>query len=64
MLKISGINIGSSLLSIFILIGFIGTSFVLIRLSIIGINYIKVNFSRKEREEKGVKNKESETKGF
>mgnify|MGYP001163877438 CR=1 FL=1 len=61
MLKISEIDLGSALLSIFILIGFIATGFVFIRLTIIGINYIKVNFSNMEELEK---KDESKTKGF
>ena len=59
--KISEIDLGSTLLSVFIIIGFIATAFALIRLTIIGINYIKVNSSKAEVEEK--KN-ETNTKGF
>ena len=60
--QITEIDLGSSLLSTFILIGFIATAFVFIRLTIIGINYIKVNFTTQvELEEK--KN-ENESKGF
>ena len=63
MIKLSEINLGSSLLSIFIIIGFIATAFVFIRLTIIGINYIKVNYLNEE-EEKYKKKNERETKGF
>tara|TARA_B100000965_G_scaffold266387_1_gene225059 strand:- start:2995 stop:3177 length:183 start_codon:yes stop_codon:yes gene_type:complete len=60
MLKLSEIDLGSLLLSIFILIGFIATAFVLFRLTIIGINYTKANFSRGEEKEKT----KIESKGF
>ena len=64
MIKLSEIDLGSALLSIFILIGFIATAFVFIRLTIIGINYIKINYSKEEGVEGGeVKNK-NESKGF
>ena len=65
MSKISEIDLGSALLSIIILAGFIATAFVFFRLTIIGMNYIKVNYSSKEEEE-GKKNEISqrETKGF
>ena len=64
MSKISELDLGSSLLSIFILTGFIATAFVIVRLTIIGINYIKVNYSKDDREDKGEKINKSETKGF
>ena len=64
MLKISEIDLGSALLSTFILIGYIATAFVFIRLTIIGINYIKENFSKEEVEAKIEKNIEREGKGF
>ena len=57
MTKISEIDLGSSLLSIFILIGFIATAFVFIRITIIGINYIKANFPKEENEGKKEKSK-------
>ena len=64
MLKISEINLGSAILSIFILAGFIATAFVFVRLTIIGVNYIKDNYSNKEGEEKARTIKDNETKGF
>ena len=64
MSKLSEIDLGSSILSIFILAGFIATAFVFLRLTIIGINYIKINFSKEEIEGKGKKIKKSEGKGF
>ena len=64
MSKISEIELGSSILSIFILAGFIATAFVFVRLTIIGINYIKINYSKEEGEGKKEKIVESETKGF
>ena len=62
MLKLSEIDLGSTLLSPFILVGFIATAFVFVRLTINGINYIKVNYLKEEGGDK-VKNK-SEVKGF
>ena len=59
--NISEIDLGSTLLSTFILVGYIATAFVFIRLTIIGINYIKINFLSQEEKEK--KN-EIESKGF
>ena len=64
MLQISEIDLGSALLSIFILLGFIATAFVFIRISIIGINYIKVNFLQKEEEVQVNRKNENENKGF
>ena len=64
MIKLSEIDLGSSLLSTFILIGFIATAFVFVRLTIIGINYIKINYSKEEGEGKGKKEIKSESKGF
>ena len=63
MSKISEIDLGSSLLSILILIGFIATAFVFVKLMIIAINYIKVNFLKGEEKEEKKKIK-IETKGF
>ena len=60
MLKISEIDLGSALLSIFIFLGFIATAFVFIRLAIIGINYIKINFSKGKEDKKN----QNDTKGF
>ena len=64
MSKISEIDLGSSVLSIVILLGFIATAFAVLRMTIIGVNYIKVNYSKDEGE--GEKNKinKSEHKGF
>ena len=61
MSKISEIDIGSALLSTFILIGFIATAFVLVKFTIMGINYININFSKKDPKEIEI---ESERKGF
>ena len=62
--KLSEIDLGSALLSIFILIGFIATAFVFLRLTIIGINYVKVNYLKDEGEGKDKKVNKSESKGF
>ena len=64
MIKLSEIDLGSALLSIFILIGFIATAFVFIRLTIIGINYLKVNYLRDEVADKDKKKSFNENKGF
>ena len=64
MTKLPEIDLGSSILSIFILAGFIATAFVFVRLTIIGINYIKVNYSKEEGVDKEKKIHKSETKGF
>ena len=64
MIKLSEIDLGSALLSIFILIGFIATGIVFIRLTIIGINYIKINYTKEEGEEMGKKENKIESKGF
>ena len=61
MAKISEVDLGSGILSVFILIGFLATALVFIRLAIIGINYMKVNFSNNEEEENKI---ESNKKGF
>ncbi len=63
MFKLSEIDLGSAILSISILIGFIATAFAFIRLTIIGINYLKVIFPKEKVEERNQKNK-NETKGF
>ena len=64
MIKLSEIDLGSALLSIFILIGFIATAFVFIRLTIIGINYIKINYSKEEGLDREEKITKRENKGF
>ena len=64
MIKLFEIDLGSALLSIFILIGFIATAFVFIRLTIIGINYIKINYSKEKGEDSEKKENKSESKGF
>ena len=64
MTKLSEIDLGSALLSIFILIGFIATAFVFLRLTIIGINYVKVNYIKEKGEDKDKNVTESENKGF
>ena len=63
MIKISEIDLGSALLSVFILIGFIATAIVILRLAIIGINYFKNNFFQEEDNEEKKKNK-IKKKGF
>ena len=62
--NLSEIDLGSALLSLFILVGFIATAFVIVRLTIIGINYIKINYSKGESEDKEEKLTKSENKGF
>ena len=62
MSKLSEIDLGTALLSAFILIGFIGTAFAFVKLTIIGVNYVKVNYLEKEGEDK--KKSKSATKGF
>ena len=64
MSNLSEIDLGSALLSTFILVGFIATAFVFVRLTIIGINYIKVNYLTKDGVDRGEKETEGETKGF
>ena len=64
MTKLSEIDLGSAILSIFILIGFIATAFVFVRLTIIGINYVKANYLKEEEEGRGEKKTKNETKGF
>tara|TARA_B100000214_G_scaffold250133_1_gene183808 strand:+ start:110 stop:304 length:195 start_codon:yes stop_codon:yes gene_type:complete len=63
-LNLAEIELGSALLSIFILIGYIATAFVFVRLTIIGINYVRVNYLKVEVEGKEENKQESETKGF
>ena len=62
--KISEIDLGSAVLSTCILAGYIATAFVFVRITIIGINYIKINHSKEEGEGKVKKITKSETKGF
>ena len=65
MSKISGIDLGSSILSIFIVAGFVATGLVFIRLTIIGINYIKINYLKEAVDGKKNQSKsESDSKGF
>ena len=64
MSKISEIDLGSSILSVFIVAGFIATGFAVIRLTIIGVNYVKVNYLKKEVEAKYKKQIKNEAKGF
>jgi len=64
MSKLPEIDLGSSVLSIFILAGFIATAFVFVKLTIIGINYIKVNYSKEDGEGKEKTITNSERKGF
>ena len=62
--KLSEIDLGSALLSIFILVGFIATAFVFVRLTIIGINYVMVNYLKGDGKDKNKKKRENEIKGF
>ena len=64
MLKISEIDLGSLILSICILAGFIATAIVFVKLTIIAINYIKVNYANEEVEDRGKITPKSEGKGF
>tara|TARA_B100000214_G_scaffold275918_2_gene205881 strand:+ start:231 stop:425 length:195 start_codon:yes stop_codon:yes gene_type:complete len=64
MSKISEIDLASSVLSFFILLGFIATAIAFVRLAIIGINYIKVNYFKDEGEVKKNKTNKSEKTGF
>ena len=64
MFKIFEIDLGSAVLSIFILAGFIASAIAFVKLAIIGVNYIKVNFSKEEVEIKGNPTSKSERKGF
>ena len=62
--NLSEIDLGSALLSTFILVGFIATAFVFIKLTIIGINYVKINYLKDQGEDRGEKITKSETNGF
>ena len=64
MSKLSEIDLGSAILSIFILLGFIATAFVFLRLTIIAINYVKVNYLKTEGEDRGQEVTKNENKGF
>ena len=64
MAKISEIDLGSSILSIIIIVGFIATAFVFVRLTIIGVNYIKMNYLNEEAKDKEENITEREKKGF
>ena len=63
MSKLSEIDLGSSILSIAILLGFIATSLLIIRFLVIGINNIKINSNSKQKSSKTIK-KEASDKGF
>ena len=62
--KISELDLGSALLSIFILAGFIATAFVIIRLTIIGINIIYEKYFKEEVDIKQKNQTKKNTKGF
>tara|TARA_Y100001968_G_C19144668_1_gene613176 strand:+ start:112 stop:330 length:219 start_codon:yes stop_codon:yes gene_type:complete len=64
MSKVSEIDLGSSLLSIFIAAGFVATAFVFIRITIIGINYIKANYLKEEVSTKKTQQSKNVNKGF
>ena len=63
MSKLSEIDLGSSILSISVLLGFLATSLLIIRLLVTGINYIQINSNRKLERSKAIK-KETIDKGF
>ena len=63
MSNLSEINLGSSILSISILLGFLATSLLIIRLLVIGINNIQINSNRQKKSNKSIK-KEPIDKGF
>ena len=58
--NLSEIDLGSALLSTVILVGFIATAFAFVKLTIIGINYVKVNYFKQKEEDKDKK----KIKGF
>tara|TARA_B100000214_G_scaffold261036_1_gene192752 strand:+ start:94 stop:288 length:195 start_codon:yes stop_codon:yes gene_type:complete len=64
MFKLSEIDLGSTILSIVIVAGFIATAFAVIRLMIIVVNYIRVNYSKKDVEAEFKKQVKKEAKGF
>ena len=64
MSRLSEIDLGSSFLSIIIFGGFIATAVVFLRLTIIGINYIKINYSKEEDKYKEKEITKNESKGF
>tara|TARA_Y100001968_G_scaffold18157_1_gene14325 strand:+ start:466 stop:660 length:195 start_codon:yes stop_codon:yes gene_type:complete len=64
MSNLSEIDLGSAILSVVIVAGFIATAFAFIRLTIIGVNYINVNYLKKEVEAKNKKIVKNEAKGF
>ena len=64
MSKLTDLDLGSSILSIFILIGFIATAIAVLRLTIIGINYIKVHQAKDKEEVKKNKINKLKKKGF
>ena len=64
MSKISEINLGSDILSIVIVAGFIATAIATIRVTIIGINYLRINYFKEKLEVKNDKQDKEEAKGF
>ena len=64
MSKLSEIDLGSAILSIVIVSGFIATAFAFIRLTIIGINYVRVNYLIEKSESKNKKQDRGNGKGF
>ena len=64
MSKISEIDLGSTILSIVIVAGFIATAFASIRLTIIGINYTRVNYLKETEKRKPKKQDKTQGKGF
>ena len=64
MSKISEMNLGSAFLSFFVLLGFIATAIAVIRLTIIGVNFIRANYSKDEGEVKKIEINKTQSKGF
>ena len=58
--NLTEIDLGSALLSTVILVGFIATAFAFIKLTIIGINYVKANYLKQKEEDQDKK----KIKGF
>ncbi len=64
MSKLSEINLGSAILSIALFAGFIATAIAFIRLTIIGINYVRENYLIEKEGGNNKKESKSEAKGF
>ena len=64
MSKITEIDLGSTLLSGFILLGYVATALVVLRVTIIVINYLRVNIDNKKEEKFSQESNDREGKGF